>query len=701
MSKISVIVPVYNTDKYLQRCIDSILAQTFTDFELILIDDGSTDNSKTICDEYAKKDERVLVIHQENKGQAAARNVGLDWVYANSGSEWIAFTDSDDICHPQMLELLYRNIIAADCKLAVGNFLNFNDEKNIKPDESYHDSLTVKELFPEDFFVNSEYIETVPWGKLYHRSCFESIRYPDGKIHEDNFITYKIIFSLDKILYLEYPVYYYRLNTESTTKSSWTPRRLYAFEAYSEQISFFDKNDYPRAKNKVVFQYANVLYWQIREVEKLDEYNSYLIIMRKMMRRHLRNYKSNNKLSYNKNPRFYSAAYPKASKAIHKLHSVKGYIRKLGIKDNGQITPVGKLYIKHKIRKLTKEQNQIKKAEDYPIDFVVTWVDDTDPIWMAEKEGYLKKQDRQTQADSFEARYRNWDTLNYWFRAVEKYAPWVHRVFLVTYGHLPEWLNTNNSKLKVINHYDYIPQKYLPTFSSHTIENNLWRIEGVSEHFVYFNDDMFLSKEVMPDDFFCNGLPKYCALTKPNWAGQYLCSFDYALWNGIGQINSKFSLREVIGKHPEKWLTTELKDYYEYNSRTYRDNYLSGMYFSHLCTPFRKSSMAECANVFDKKLDQTCTNKFRTHQDVNHQMFQMWTMMNGSFEPIEAGYYGFADNLLPRTVEKIEEQLLFADNLCVCINDANTFTAENFELLYNRLHQMLSEKYPEKSTFEK
>ena len=106
--KISLIVPVYNTEKYLKRCLDSILAQTFSDFELILIDDGSTDSSGKICDDYAKEDNRITVFHQENKGQATARNYGLDWVYANSNSKWINLIDSDDAVHPRMLEILYK-----------------------------------------------------------------------------------------------------------------------------------------------------------------------------------------------------------------------------------------------------------------------------------------------------------------------------------------------------------------------------------------------------------------------------------------------------------------------------------------------------------------------------------------------------------------------------------------------------------------
>ena len=142
-----------------------------------------------------------------------------------------------------MLQLLYQKINNTGSKVIVGDYLEFSDEKMLN--SSTQVSLNLVDLAieqPEDFFVNSCYLETVPWGKLYHKSCFCNIRYPEGKIHEDNFTTYKIIFSLDKILHVKAEVYYYFSNYKGTTKSIWTPKRLDALEAYSEQISFFDKN---------------------------------------------------------------------------------------------------------------------------------------------------------------------------------------------------------------------------------------------------------------------------------------------------------------------------------------------------------------------------------------------------------------------------------------------------------------------------
>lgn len=697
---ISVIVPVYNTEEYLHRCIDSILAQTYADFELILVDDGSTDNSGRICDEYAAADCRIVVLHQENKGQATARNVGLDYVFAKSDSEWICFVDSDDAVHSQMLELLYRSIADTGQKLIVGEFEEFKGDAVPQPETIDTKSSGLSCDQPEDFFAESRFLETVPWGKLYHKSCFAHVRYPDGKSFEDNFTTYKIIFAQDYILRLHHPIYYYYSNAGSVTKSGWNPKNLQAFEAYSEQIAFFEKNGYQKARNKSVYTYAAVLCWQIGRVKRLPQYERYLIRMRKMLRLHLQHYQDVQELSRERNPQFYQEAYPTASKLHHKVNTAKHVIRRLGITDNRTIKPLGKLYLQHKIRRNLRTRKPETEI-NYPIDFVVTWVDGNDPVWSEEKAKYLRASDTLTQKDNPEMRYRRWNTLRYWFRAVERFAPWTNQVILVTCGHLPEWLNTENEKLRIVRHTDYIPAEYLPTFSSHTIENNLWRIGELSEHFVYFNDDVFLMNEVKPSDFFCGEVPKHCAVSRPNRSGKQMCSFDHALINGLGEINSAFKMREVMDCYPEKWLNSRMKDYYEYNARTYRDNFLSGMYFSHLCVPLRKSSMRECSEKFADKLKETSRNRFRSYQDVNHQIFQLWEMVNGTFEPVERGYYGRYKALTAENLPLIAADMKNEKLKCICLNDSDEIKDDAFDGVKSCLLRLFEEKLPEKCSFEK
>ena len=240
MPQISIIVPVYNVEAYLHRCVDSILAQTFTDFELILVDDGSPDNCGAICDKYAQKDARVHVIHRQNGGQSAARNDGIDWVFANSDSRWLNFVDSDDWVHPQMLEQLYRAVIEHDVMISICGYRETNGEKIWSGNEEC--SSILRPI--EQYFVEHNIGAVVPWGKLYRRECFRSIRYPVGKIYEDEYVTYRILFQFEKIAVIDMPMYAYYVNPEGTMRSEWTVRRLDALTAFEQQLEFFSKNGY-------------------------------------------------------------------------------------------------------------------------------------------------------------------------------------------------------------------------------------------------------------------------------------------------------------------------------------------------------------------------------------------------------------------------------------------------------------------------
>ena len=137
-----------------------------------------------------------------------------------------------------------------------------------------------------------------------------------------------------------------------------------------------------------------------------------------------------------------------------------------------------------------------------PLDFVITWVDGADVNWLKEKQKYRFDID----IDNSIARYRDFGTLKYVLRSIDKFAPWVRNVFLVTNGQVPEWITFDNPKLKLIKHSDFIPHEYLPTFNSNAIEWNLHKIEGLSENFVYFNDDVILTDYVQPSDFFKNSI---------------------------------------------------------------------------------------------------------------------------------------------------------------------------------------------------
>lgn len=244
MAEISVIVPVYNVEKYLRRCVDSILAQSFPDFELILIDDGSPDRCGEICDDYAARDARIHVIHQQNGGLSAARNAGLDYVFAHSDSQWLTFIDSDDWIHPVYLEQLINAVNDMNCKIAVCDYYR-TDATDSLPEIS----AVAPELFtPEELWLKNRITATVACCKLYEKSCFESLRFPVGKLHEDEYVTYQALFSCNNVAYIPMELYYYYSNPESITKKTWSPKRTDSLIALKNQCGFFRKNGFCQAE---------------------------------------------------------------------------------------------------------------------------------------------------------------------------------------------------------------------------------------------------------------------------------------------------------------------------------------------------------------------------------------------------------------------------------------------------------------------
>ena len=245
MSVISIIVPVYRVEKYLSRCIDSILSQTFKDFELILVNDGSPDNSRDICNKYAEKDKRVIVLNQANGGVSVARNAGLNWVYDNSDSQWITFVDSDDWIHPNYLEFLYNGAVNRRGKISICEFVRTNEQKEYP--------LIKKPLIDfiktEDYYFENNTNFILAWGKLYHRDCFKSIRYPVGRIHEDEFVTYKILFEFEKLVLIREHLYYYFSNPEGITHTKFTNKRYDVLQALYEREKYFHERGMTNLEN--------------------------------------------------------------------------------------------------------------------------------------------------------------------------------------------------------------------------------------------------------------------------------------------------------------------------------------------------------------------------------------------------------------------------------------------------------------------
>lgn len=325
MPLISVIVPVYKVEKYLNRCVDSILSQTFTDFELILIDDGSPDNCGKICDEYEQKDSRIHTVHQKNGGLSSARNTGIDWTFRNSNSHWLTFIDSDDWVHPQYLDLL---LSAANTNSADISICEYTEIDKYFISAPVNDSSAQK-LTPEEIFVCRRVTATIACAKLYKKICFKDIRYPAGKLHEDEFTTYKILFQKSHISYLNESLYFYYTNPNSIVRSEWSPKRLDAIEAHEEQIAYFRKNRYIDALKKV----ERILLWyiiaQIEITEKSDDYRAFTPELKKKLKACIKDYKKDLNLSVKTDSGIYGKAYPKSTKIYSIFLAV---LKKLKIK---------------------------------------------------------------------------------------------------------------------------------------------------------------------------------------------------------------------------------------------------------------------------------------------------------------------------------------------------------------------------------
>ena len=223
---LSIIVPVYKVENYLPKCIDSILAQTFTDFELILVDDGSPDDCPALCDAAAEKDARVRVIHQKNGGLSAARNAGLD---AARGA-WIGFVDSDDYIAPEMYEVLYQAVQSTGADLALCDYAEVDEAG--APCQSMHVSLSEGELTGQELLKRaSGLMVQLAWNKLYRRAIFTQLRYPEGKLNEDLFLIPEVCLQIQKAVVVPKALYYYVQRGGSIMSGNKTLRHFDAAEA--------------------------------------------------------------------------------------------------------------------------------------------------------------------------------------------------------------------------------------------------------------------------------------------------------------------------------------------------------------------------------------------------------------------------------------------------------------------------------------
>lgn len=354
------------------------------------------------------------------------------------------------------------------------------------------------------------------------------------------------------------------------------------------------------------------------------------------------------------------------------------------------------------LKGILKPHRQEKQGSHEPIDFVVSWVDGNDIQWRKEKEKFWLciNNEEVSQKGNGTERYREWDQFMYWFRSVEKFAPWVRNIYLVTCGHLPPWLNTKHPKLKIVRHNDYMNAKDLPTFQSVPIEINLYRIQGLSENFVYFNDDMVLTKPVFPTDFFLNGIPKHCAIAYPvrNYSENGI--FAHQCFSVVGLLNDGDDFEKNVELYPEKWFNCLYGLDVRYNWLAYNEYYLPGLYFNHLAYPLCKKTMKAVWERFPQQMKNTSSHKFRTSSDITTQIFTMYDIIQGNFIPVPKDHYGKAFHSLSTEAHEVAEAIRTQKYKMICYNDSVDVTSNNFAEIKTIIGAAWDSLLPEKSSFE-
>lgn len=275
---ISVIVPVYKVEKYLDECVQSILNQSYNDLEIILVDDGSPDNCPQMCDTWAARDKRIKVIHKPNGGLSSARNAGLDICTG----EYIAFVDSDDWIKPNMIESMLDVIERENADICACKILSCYPDRKVSwggdvytvgDSEAMLDRLYSDSIFP-----------VCTWNKLYRKELWKDFRFPVGKICEDAFTTYLLLHKAKKIVQITEALYCYRIRSESIMTSAFSKRSMDEEEAWRHNYEFIKEN-YPRLYRKAFsfyLQSVNVLIHRIKEEQREEFREEYLFLHKKM-----------------------------------------------------------------------------------------------------------------------------------------------------------------------------------------------------------------------------------------------------------------------------------------------------------------------------------------------------------------------------------------------------------------------------------
>lgn len=336
------------------------------------------------------------------------------------------------------------------------------------------------------------------------------------------------------------------------------------------------------------------------------------------------------------------------------------------------------------------------------IDFVVTWVDGQDELWLEKKRKY-----QGAGGDARASRYRDWNLLRYWFRGVEQFAPWVNSVYFVTEGHKPSWLNTNHPKLKLVTHEEFIPEQYLPTFSCRPIEFNLHKLPGLSEQFVYFNDDMFILQPVKKGDFFRNGFPCDSAIldaltvTSMGRNGERLSVDEIysSLITNTAVLNRNFNKRESLRLNWAKWYSPKYGIQLYRNLALFPWNEFTGLKSGHVAYSLLRQTYIDLWSSEHDALDTACKHKFRMNGDVSSRLLSYWQIAQGNFMP-RSPNFGIQYSLTAEEEYKgtICRHVANQKSKVICINDE--YIGDMYDGLRDRLRKAFESVFPISSAYE-
>ena len=614
--KISIIVPIYNMQKYLKKCLNSLLLQTLRDIEIICINDGSTDGSLAILQDFAAKDKRIKIVNQKNSGVSAARNAGIK----KASGKYVMFVDGDDWIEPETCTECYAKITQDHSDMVVFNFQKIHSQNKIVPSDKLNTIPENPPFFfkncPSDFF----YIMTSAWGKMFRLRKAMTFVINLKKGEDAVFFWEYCLKHNPQISVINKTFYNYLQRGDSTMKDEKITSECEIVKSIKTLAikSCFKKASH-RLQSHILDRFAQSLCYEISHA-----------------------------------PIVLSTDY---FAQVHNFIDMVSHYPHL-----------------EDLRYYQKLQNVVA-IYSRKIDLVYLWVDGNDEEWRAQKKYWAEQcgvnpDDVESQA----YRYKDNQELRYSLRSAQKFAPWINKIFIITNGQVPEWLDTSHPKIKIIPHEQIMPKSALPTFNASAIETCLANIPELSEYFLFANDDFFFGSPLKPDYFFdAEGKP-VIRMVKYNWSLDSIQNTFYK--------NTVCYSRELINK---KMHTSFGK--------------LAGTYN---VVPYLKSMYAACAQTFAKEYAYAVHCKFIEKNTVQRTIVTYYTMSKMNIQPKIVNIHikdKQAEAVLMKLnkVQEILRRLQTTRPKLFCINDHETSADKDRE----KLQYLLAAFFPVQQAWEK